>query len=78
MAARRWRLMQSVIISGQGAKSLLRLALGRDLKARLFPVLYLAGAALAFLAAPLVDAVSLAVALMWLSPDPRVEAVLKA
>lgn len=55
----------------------LRDALGRDLKGKASPFLYLAGIALAFLApwAGLVPAVI--VALMWLIPDRRVERYLE-
>ncbi|MBP8247589.1 MAG: DUF1211 domain-containing protein [Phenylobacterium sp.] len=48
MAAVAWWLMQSVIFRKQGSHSVLREALGRDLKSKISPVIYVAGIALAF------------------------------
>ncbi|MCL2795280.1 MAG: TMEM175 family protein [Microbacteriaceae bacterium] len=64
-------LQQAIFRTPTGSE--LREALGRDLKGKLSPVLYLAGIALAFVApwAGLVPAV--VVALVWLVPDRRVE-----
>jgi uncharacterized membrane protein len=73
MPAIAWYVMQSVIIRGQGANSPLRQALGRDLKGKLSPLIYLAGCRLAFFNTTLSWLLYLAVALMWLIPDRRVE-----
>ena len=76
MAAVAWYLMQQVIVRNQGPHSALRRALGRDLKGKLSPVLYLTGIGLAFVSPLAADALYAAVALMWLIPDLRMEASL--
>lgn len=73
MPALAWYLMQTVIIRHQGADSLLRRALGADLKGKLSPALYLAGILAAFVNTYLADAFYVTVALIWLTPDRRVE-----
>ena len=73
MAAIAWYLMQTVIIRQQGDTSPLRRALGRDLKGKLSPFIYLAGIGLAFVNTVAADLLYLGVALMWLIPDRRVE-----
>ncbi|CAN5213466.1 TMEM175 family protein [soil metagenome] len=73
-AAVAWFVMQLTIMRLQGPDSPLRRALGRDWKGLLSPVLYLTGIGLAFVAPLLSDALYLAVALMWLVPDRRMEA----
>lgn len=71
-----WGMMQTVIIRSQGSASPLKRAIGSDWKSRLSPAIYLLGIALAF-AAPLgAYACYLAVALLWLILDRRVEAAL--
>jgi uncharacterized membrane protein len=73
MCAVAWYVMQTVIMRGQGSDSPLRRALGRDLKGKLSPLIYLAGIACAFVKPAVSDLLYLAVALMWLIPDRRVE-----
>jgi uncharacterized membrane protein len=73
MPAVAWFIMQHVIIGAQGPNSPLRAAIGRDLKGRLAPLLYLAGIGLAFVAPLAADLAYAAVAVMWLVPDRRVE-----
>jgi len=77
-AAVAWYLMQLVIVRRQGPGSALGAALGRDLKGKLSPLLYLLGVGLAFVHVLLADALYAAVALMWLIPDRRVEARIEA
>jgi uncharacterized membrane protein len=70
-------ILQNTIIAEQGAGSKLRAAVGRDLKGKASAVLYATAIALSF-ALPLVaGAIYVAVALMWLVPDRRIEAKLK-
>jgi uncharacterized membrane protein len=73
MPAIAWVIMQAVIFREQGPDSPLRQALGRDLKGKVSPVIYLAGVGLAFVNTTLSCLLYLAVALMWLIPDRRVE-----
>ncbi len=73
MPALAWWWMQRVIIREQGRDGRLQRAIGRDLKGKLSPLLYLGGIALAFASVWLADALYTLVALMWLIPDRRVE-----
>jgi hypothetical protein len=60
----------------QGPDSLLRTAVGTDLKGKLSPLLYIAGIGLAFVDARLGGGLYVLVALMWLVPDRRIERAL--
>ncbi len=76
MAALGWLVMQTVIIRRQGPDSALKRAIGRrDYKGVISPFVYAAGIALSFVATWAADLLYLAVALMWLIPDRRVERV---
>jgi uncharacterized membrane protein len=78
MAAIAYYLLEQTIIGSEGEASLLARAVGRDLKGKLSPVLYGMGIALAFRAPPVSEALYLAVALMWLVPDRRIERAMPA
>ncbi len=67
-------LLQAAIIAEQGPGSRLASAVGRDLKGKLSPALYALAIPLAFVREWLADALYVAVALIWLVPDPRIEA----
>jgi uncharacterized membrane protein len=71
-------LLARTIVRVEGPDSTLARALGRDLKGKGSLVLYAAGAALAFLAPWLALAIYVAVALMWLVPDRRIERTVAA
>ncbi|MDN5795755.1 MAG: TMEM175 family protein [Intrasporangium sp.] len=66
-------ILQSSIERNQGRDGALAAALGRDLKAKSSPVLYLLGILGSMLAPWLGIAIYTVVALMWLVPDRRVE-----
>jgi uncharacterized membrane protein len=72
LAAVAYYCLQLMIFRVEGGSGL-RQALGRDLKGKISPVVYLCGIALAFLAPWLAVLVFSAVAIMWLVPDRRVE-----
>lgn len=72
-----YAILQAVTIRAQDDNAL-RTALGRDLKGRLSPFLYLTGIALAFVSSWAAIAVYVLVALMWLVPDRRIERHLEA
>ena len=65
--------LQLVIIRTQGSDSALARAIGRDLKGKVSPPLYVAGILLAFVDARIACAIYLLVALLWLIPDRRIE-----
>jgi uncharacterized membrane protein len=73
MAAVAYYILQRTIIAHQGRDSLLASAVGRDWKGKLSPALYLAGIVLSFVNSWIASAVYVAVALMWLIPDRRIE-----
>jgi uncharacterized membrane protein len=76
MAAFAYWLLQTCIVRSQGADSLLRRAVGGDWKGKLSPLFYLAAIPLAFVATWASLALYVAVALVWLVPDRRIEHVL--
>jgi uncharacterized membrane protein len=69
-------LVLAIIRTPSGAR--LRAALGRDLKGKVSPVIYVAGILLAFVSTWLSVACYVAVAVIWLVPDRRVERFLSA
>jgi uncharacterized membrane protein len=75
-AALAYFALQGAIIHVQGRTSALALAVGRDLKGKMSPLLYALGIGLAFVNRWLSVAVYVIVALMWLIPDRRVERTL--
>ena len=76
MAAIAYWLLQQCIISVQGRDSFLLHAVGRDWKGKLSPVLYFAAIPLSFVSHWIAQAIYVAVALMWLVPDRRIERAL--
>jgi uncharacterized membrane protein len=72
-AAIAYYVLQRAIIADQGPGSKLAVAVGRDLKGKISPVLYTIAIPLAFFREWLADGIYVAVALMWLAPDPRIE-----
>ena len=76
MAALAYYLLQRRIITVQGSDSLLARAVGRDLKGRISPILYIIAIPIAFVSRWIAGALYVAVALMWLVPDRRIERAL--
>ena len=72
LAAVAYYVLQMAIFRIEGGSGL-RQALGRDLKGKISPVLYLSGIALALVNPWLGMLVFTGVAIMWLVPDRRVE-----
>lgn len=67
-------ILQRVLIRHQGADGVLAQAVGKDIKGKLSPLFYIVGCVAAWLSYPAVGMVFfVAVALMWLVPDRRVE-----
>jgi uncharacterized membrane protein len=76
MAAISYWNLQRAIISKHGQDSVLAIAIGKDYKGKLSPVLYLIAIPSAFLHQWIAGAIYVFVALMWLIPDKRIERVL--
>ena len=68
--------LQHAIIRHHGPDSTLASAVGRDLKGKLSTVGYASAIAFAFAATWISEVIYVAVALVWLIPDRRIEAVL--
>jgi uncharacterized membrane protein len=73
LAAGSYYGLQQVIYRAEGEASALRVALGSDLKGKLSLVIYLVGIAATFIDPWLGIALFVAVAIIWLMPDRRVE-----
>jgi uncharacterized membrane protein len=73
MAATAYWILQNAIIAQQGPTSLLAEAVGRDLKGKASPIIYLVAIGCAFLHVALAQVLYTIVALMWLVPDRRIE-----
>ena len=67
-----WILARS-IIAVDGEHSVLAAAIGKDIKGRVSPLFYIIAIPLAFVNQYLSDVLYVAVALMWVIPDPRIE-----
>jgi uncharacterized membrane protein len=72
-AAIAYYVLQSTFIAAEGPGSRLAQAVGRDLKGKLSPLLYAVAVPVAFVSPVVSTAIYVAVALMWLVPDPRIE-----
>jgi uncharacterized membrane protein len=77
MAALAYFILQTAIIAVQGPDSRLARAVGRDLKGRISPVLYVLAIGLAFVDQRVSDVLYVTVAAIWLVPDRRIEAALQ-
>ena len=77
MAAIAYWILQNVIIRHQGEGSLLAHAVGRDIKGKASPLIYMAAIPLAFVNSWLANGLYVLVALMWIVPDRRIERALQ-
>ena len=76
-AAISYLILERTIIAVNGPDSRLAAAVGSDAKGRLSMVLYVLGVVAAFIEPWVSIALYVAVALMWLVPDRRIEALLR-
>jgi len=77
-AAIAYYVLQLAILHAEGPDSRLRSALGRDLKGKTSPFIYVTGIVLAWVAPGLALAAYALVALIWLVPDRRIERLVDA
>ena len=77
MAAIAYFILQQQIIATQGEDSLLKKAVGADWKGKLSPITYATAIPLAFWYPLLSMTLYVAMALIWLIPDRRIEKALK-
>jgi uncharacterized membrane protein len=76
MAAIAYLILQRQILRAEGPHAVLAVAVGRDIKGKLSPLLYALAIGAAFVRPGIADAVYVLVALMWLIPDRRIERAL--
>jgi uncharacterized membrane protein len=76
LAGSAYYILQQAILYTHGPNSALAAALGRDVKGRLSPALYLLAIPLAFVHAGIANGIYVLVALWWLVPDRRIERAL--
>ncbi len=76
MAALAYMLLQRAIIASHGAESVLARAVGRDIKGKASPLIYLVAVFVAFVSPGIAQVLYILVALMWLIPDRRIEKAL--
>ena len=76
MAALAYWILLQTILRAEGPDSLLRKAVGSDWKGKLSPILYVIAIPAAFVHEAIAGALYVAVALIWLIPDRRIERVL--
>jgi len=69
-----YTILQAAVIGAQGPHSNLAAAVGRDLKGKLSIAAYVVAIPMAFVHQWISDALYVAVALLWLVPDRRIEA----
>jgi uncharacterized membrane protein len=78
MAALAYTLLMTLLIRHEGPDSALARAMGHDVKGKLSLAIYVAGAGLAFVQPLAAIAAYVLVAIIWFTPDRRVERVLGA
>jgi len=76
MAAIAYFILQRQIIAQHGKDSLLLKAVGKDLKGKISPVLYIIAILFSFKIQWLSGAIYVLVALIWLIPDKRIERII--
>jgi len=77
LAAVAYFILQQTIIASQGKESILKRAVGRDIKGKISPILYAAAIPLAWYQPWISAGIYVFVALVWLVPDRRIERVLR-
>jgi uncharacterized membrane protein len=78
MAGAAYTLLQMALVAADTGRKTLSRAVGRDLKGKLSVLAYASAIPLAFVSQWISDALYVAVALMWIVPDRRIEKALQA
>jgi len=78
MAAVAFQILQQTIIASEGPEALLKRAVGSDWKGKVSLLVYLVALPAAVSSPALSQVCYVAVALLWLAPDPRIERALDA
>ncbi|WP_439881008.1 TMEM175 family protein [Pontibacter sp. MBLB2868] len=75
MCAIAYMVLQKRIIKNHGPNSILSKAIGSDIKGKLSPALYLIAIFSTYISSWIAGGIYVAVALMWLIPDKRIEVI---
>lgn len=75
MAAIAYFILQTLILKKHGKDSVLSLAIGRDIKGKVSPILYVMAIIFSFLNEWVAGGIYVLVALIWLVPDKRIERI---
>ncbi len=78
LAALAYYILQTLILRAHGPDFPLRTALGRDVKGKVSPVLYVSAILLTLVSRWIAVGIYVIVALMWLIPDRRIESIYEA
>jgi uncharacterized membrane protein len=70
-------ILVRAILAAPGGNPVLAEAIGRDVKGKISPAIYLAAIPLAYVSAWIANGLYVVVALMWLVPDRRIEKVVE-
>ncbi len=73
MAGIAYYILQTIILKLHGPDSLLKKAIGKDLKGKASPILYIIAIVLSFYSQLAAGSIYVFVALIWLIPDKRIE-----
>ncbi len=77
MAALAYFILQTRIIKNHGPDSILSKAIGKDLKGKISPILYIIGICSSWISPWIAGGIYILVALIWLVPDKRIEIIFK-
>ncbi len=77
MAALAYFILQTRIIKNHGPDSLLAKAIGKDLKGKASPIIYVIGIISCWIDTRIAGGAYILVALIWLVPDKRIEIIMK-
>lgn len=75
MAAIAYYILQTRIIVNHGPDSILARAIGKDIKGKMSPILYLIAIGSSWISGWIAGAIYVAVAFIWLIPDRRIELI---
>ena len=78
MAAIAYFILQTVIIKSHGTDSILARAVGKDLKGKISPILYVIAIGSSWISGWIAGAIYMLVAFIWLVPDRRIEVIFES
>jgi uncharacterized membrane protein len=77
MAAIAYFILQSRIIKNHGSDSILARAIGKDLKGKMSPILYIIAIGTCWISSWISGIIYIIVAIIWIVPDKRIEVIFK-